>query len=51
MGLYNKLITWVKNETDFNLYEVNNKSKELFKLCLINGKYEFIEIFNRNGYI
>lgn len=46
MSLYTKLITWLKNETDFNLSEVNNKSKELFKLCLINGKYEFIDLFD-----
>ena len=46
MNPYTKLITWLKNETDFDLSKVNNKSKELFKLCLINGKYEFIVLFD-----
>ena len=46
MSPYTKLISWLKNETDFNLSDVNNKSKELFKLCLINGKYEFIVLFD-----
>lgn len=43
---YEELINWAKEKTDLDINKVNNTSEPLLKLCLINNKFDYLELFD-----